>query len=278
MAENEGSVRQALTPERLMAEPPATAVGLSLVRLSPVGAEVIGLDLGSALDEATRRTVVNALHAHQLLIFRDQRLSPGQQVAFARTFGRVGVYRPDEQIHRAHPEHREILRISDAYSIGADHWHTDGLEETSPPSVTMLYPQQLPATGGDTLFVDAYAAYGQLPQNLQQALEGRRMLHGPGRVGHPIVRTHPVTGRKALYIELVVYRSRIEGMGSRQKEALIRELLAHVERPELVYRHCWREGDLVVWDNAAVLHRGTETPAGEPRLLHRVTVCGTVPV
>lgn len=102
------------------------------------------------------------------------------------------------------------------------------------------------------------------------------MIHGEG-VTHPMVRTHPVTGRKALYLDLMVYRSQIEGVGSREKEALIRELIAHVERSEVIYRHVWREEDLLVWDNAAVLHRGTEVPPGQPRLLHRVTVCGTVP-
>ncbi len=140
-----------------------------------------------------------------------------------------------------------------------------------------MYPQQLPAVGGDTLFVDAYGAYERLPQELRQSLEHRRMIHHEG-IAHPMVRTHPVTRRKALYLDLMVYRSRIEGMKSRDKEALIRELIAHVEGPDMVYRHVWRGGDLLVWDNAAVLHRGTEVPSGQPRLLHGVKVCGTVPV
>jgi taurine dioxygenase len=176
------------------------------------------------------------------------------------------------------PDHPEVVALSSAQYTATHYWHTDGLSRRKPSSMTLLCPRQLPDEGGDTLFVDARVAYETLPEELQRRLGGRRMAYSAdGEITHPMVRTHPVTGRKALYLDLMIYQGRIVGMRSREKEGLLQALRAHVERPGAVYRHRWRMGDLLMWDNASVLHRAADAEPRQLRVLHRTTIEGTEP-
>ncbi len=239
-----------------------------------IGAELPGLSLSDPIGAPIGTDILEALHKHQVLLFRGQQLTPAQQVAFSRCLGPVETYPPEMTL----PEHPEVVVLNSAQHTATHYWHTDGLSRREPSSVTLLVPRQLPSKGGETLFVNAQMAYETLPEELRRQIEGRRMVYDPGNeITHPMVRSHPATGRKALYLDLMIYQGRVVGMGSREKEGLLRELLAHVERPGAVYRHRWRLGDLLVWDNAAVLHRAADAVLAGARVLHRTTVGGTAP-
>lgn len=251
---------------------PSSALG-TVSRLGhSFAAEVRGFD-ATAVDERTGPEVLAALYEHQVLVFPGQRLTPEQHVAFTRALGPIHVYTPEA----AHPDHPEILIIRSSGGTAAEYWHTDGLFYAEPPSVSLLYGVQPPPETGDTLFADAHAAYETLPESIKDQIDGAQMVH-PDDFIHPMVRSHPVTGRKALYVDLMIYKRQIVGMPSREKEQLLKALRAHLESPELLYRHRWTPGDLVLWDNAAVLHKGTGTDPQYTRLMHRTTVRGTRPV
>jgi taurine dioxygenase len=239
-----------------------------------LGAELAGIDPAEPIDEAVRSEIVAALQVHHVLLFRKQGLTPAQHVAFSRCVGPVETYPAEMTL----PDHPEVVVLSSAQYTATHYWHTDGLSRRKPSSVTLLCPRQLPDEGGDTLFVDSWLAYDTLPDELQRRLEGLRMVYSAdGEITHPMVRTHPVTGRKALYLDLMIYRGRIVGMRSREKEELLRALRDHVERPGAIYRHRWRMGDLMMWDNASVLHRAADAEPAQLRVLHRTTTEGTEP-
>jgi taurine dioxygenase len=239
-----------------------------------LGVELAGIDLAAPIEEAVRSEIIAALQAHHVLLFRNPGLTPEQHVGFSSRFGRVEAYSPEMTL----ADHPEVVVLCSAQYTATHYWHTDGLSRRKPSSITLLCPRQLPDEGGDTLFVDACLAYETLPEELQRRLEGLRMAYSAdGEITHPMVRTHPVTGRKALYLDLMVYQGRIVGMRSREKEELLRALRDHVERPGTIYRHRWRMGELVMWDNASVLHRAADAESHQLRVLHRTTIEGTEP-
>lgn len=267
-----------------------------------LGAEAVGLDV-RAVDEAQAADLQSALHRHGVLVLRGQQLGPDDLVAFARRFGPVeyGV-REDYQL----PENKDVYVISNIVENGRPlgnpydgfAWHTDLSFLEHPTAYTFLYGIETPPEGADTEFASAFRSYEALPPERRAALDriavrhSYAILHATRKwaaplteeqkrqfpdVVHPLVRTHPGTGRKALY--LGPNTSLPVGMDEAEGNRLIHELLDLTVRPDAVYAHHWRPGDLVVWDNHGVVHRATEYDRDRyRRLMHRVTVRGERPV
>lgn len=273
-----------------------------------LGADIRGLDLSRPLSETALATIEIAFNVHSVLRFGNQRLSASQLTAFAGHFGEPQVI-PYLQ-HYAHPERPEIMRVTNIRENGqnighADAgrvWHSDMSFMPRPPRATMLYAVEVPEENGeplgDTLFASAVAAHDTLPAHTKNNLAGLQAVHrvsgrrrktgtgaedDPGRkrhpdVTHPVVRRHPETGRKAIYVsdgECIG----IAGMADEEARPLLADLAQLVIRPEHQYRHKWRTGDLVIWDNCAVQHLAVhdyEWPRHR-RMMHRVTMGQTVP-
>ena len=269
--------------------------------LSPsLGAEILGLDVSRPLDAATSQAVRDIWHANLVILLRGQNLDEDEQVAFAECFGplsRSAVQRP----HHSKKNNavmfvsniRENGELIGAHPDGEMHFHTDQCHQEKPCSATMLYAMEIPSEGGNTLFVNGYAAYEALPDDIKAKIEGRRAINGydynhaetRGTVlrdgiphaSHPIVRTHPVTGRKTLYVNRLMTLF-IEGVPADESEDLLLHLFAHQEQKQFVYEHVWTAGDIVVWDNRCTLHARSDFSAAERRLLRRVTMMGEKPV
>jgi taurine dioxygenase len=273
---------------------------------APLGAEIIGLDLNQPLSQRDFQRIHKAHLDHHLLVFREQRITPQQQVDFSRRFGPL-------QIHVLRnfqlPSNPEVLIISniieDGQPIGlgdAGHfWHSDLSYKETPSLGSMLHAQELPEEGGDTLFANMHLAWDTLPSALRHAVEGARAEHSyltqyeelrrrsPFRpaltqaqidevkpVVHPVVRTHPETGRKALFVS-EHFTTRIVGIPEDESRALLNELYAHSVLPEHVYRHRWAPHDMVFWDNRSLMHLAGGTPPHLRRKLYRTTIEGDTP-
>jgi taurine dioxygenase len=270
-----------------------------------VGAEIAGIDLGKPLPDDVFRKIDDAYNHYSVLVFRDQKLTPEQQIAFARRFGELEI---SPRTDFALPGYPEILVLSNIIENGkpignADAgrtWHTDMSYTAKPPRGSVLYAREIPVENGralgDTVFASAAAAFESLPQDRRAALIGLRAVHRAGAktyapgskladavkglpdVEHPVIRTHPVTGRKAIYVregECVGIR----GMADAESLPLIKQLSEMVPREEFCYRHSWRVGDLLMWDNSMMQHLAiSDYKLPLRRLMHRVTVNGTVPI
>src|SRR5579875_635105 len=269
----------------------------TITPLSPhTGAEVRGLDLRHPIDPATRARLNAAFVAHAVLVFRDQHLTPAQ------LFGEVF---PQHNPRFALPECPLVHYISnqDHYPDGSRYipgagYHTDHSNAPCPPKATMLHAVQLPSRGGDTQFVNMHLAYDDLPAAMKRRLDGLQAIHVyqsrhsarklmelppqarravPEAVVHPLVRTHPENGRKALYLNPIRIEG-IVGMEEAEALALLQQLLAHATKPQYEYRHRWREGDLVLWDNRSLLHKANgDYDMGEVRYLYRLMLKGEKP-
>ncbi|WP_454675783.1 TauD/TfdA dioxygenase family protein [Achromobacter pestifer] len=272
----------------------------------PVGAEIIGLDLSRDLAPADFTRVHQAHLDHHLLVFRDQRITPQQHIDFSRRFGRLMVH----VLHQFHlAGHPEILIVSniveDGKPIGlgdaGKYWHSDISYKELPSLGSLLHAQELPSEGGDTLFADMHLAYDTLPAALRNAIEGKRAVHsylaqygqlqkeGNWRpnlsaqqiaqvqeVVHPVVRTHPENGRRALFVS-EGFTTRIVDVPEDESRALLAELFAHSIRAEHIYRHHWQPHDLVFWDNRSLIHLAGGTPDHLRRKLFRTTIEGDTP-
>ncbi|MGD9616636.1 MAG: TauD/TfdA dioxygenase family protein [Alphaproteobacteria bacterium] len=272
---------------------PVSVRPLAMRRLAPsFCGEVAGLDL-NRLDEAGAAAVKSAWLAHKALVFHDQDLGEDRLVDFARLFGEVEIHlRQTRATGR-----REVMLVSNKKENGQPigrlgnrelNWHMDQIYMAEPTAGTILHAVEVTPEGGDTWFCDLTAAYAALPPSLQARLDGMRAVHSAAtadrRVGiqltpeqrkraseviHPLVRTHPLTGEKSLYFSLN-HTARIDGMSEADSLDLFEELSAHATRPEFVYAHHWRVGDLVLWDNAATMHRRDPFPDHHARLMRRV--------
>jgi taurine dioxygenase len=264
-----------------------------------IGAVVGGLDLRRDLDEAMAARLRQLWLRHQVLVFPDQDLTDEQLEAVATAFGPIGddpYFRPmDGQAHVV-----ALTREADETSpLFADVFHSDWSFLASPPAGTLLYALEIPHLGGDTLYADQYGAFDALPADLRMRIEGRRGIHSARRgyakeglygdrdVGrsiaivasddawatqlHPLVRAHPETGRRALYCSLA-YTIGIDGMADDDGDALLGELLGYMATDDLLYRHHWEEGMVVLWDNRCLLHAATGGYEGHRRELHRLTI------
>ncbi|WP_374480705.1 TauD/TfdA dioxygenase family protein [Zoogloea sp.] len=289
---------------------PAAGVRAQSFEIRPfngaVGAEIIGLDLAQPVGEADFRRIHQAHLEHHVLVFRDQHITPAQQVDFSRRFGPL-------QIHVLHqfalPDHPEVLIVSNIRENGqpiglgdAGHfWHSDISYVDKPSLGSFLHAQELPAEGGDTLFANQHSAYDALPAELRKAIAPLRAEHSylakyeelrsrsPWRpklsqeqidqvkpVVHPVVRTHPETGRKALFVS-EHFTTRIVDVPEDESRQILAELFELSTRPEHVYRHAWQPHDMVFWDNRSVMHVAAGTPDHLRRKLYRTTIEGDAP-
>lgn len=274
--------------------------GLQTRPLSPaLGAEIIGVDLRQEMDERLTAQIREAWHQNLVILLRDQRLSEEDEVRFAECFGPPAVIHT-KQFMQKHPAVMLISNIrEDGKPIGAlpdgeMHFHSDQCYQERPAMASMLYAIEVPSTGGNTLFANAYAAYETLPEAIKRRIEGRRALNaydydtaatkrgtkvadGVPTYVHPVVRTHPATGRKALYVNRLM-TVRIEDMPEEESTELLDFLFDHQEQRQFIYEHVWRVGDIVMWDNRCTLHARTDFSAGERRLMRRVTILGEKPM
>lgn len=262
-----------------------------------IGAEIRGLDLREDLPQSTIDTLRAALLEHLVLFFRDQPITVEQQVAFTARFGELVVH----PFGPKHPDHPEIIVLDQVApkGEGADVWHADTTYVPEPPLGSVLRAVQLPTTGGDTGFVNMIAAYEALSPPIRELIDDLRAVHDitgnvvrANRFGdssmsleealaawppvsHPVVRTHPESGRKALYVYDVAV-SQIEGLTERESQALLPLLCEHVRSPEFQCRFRWEPGSIAFWDNRAVQHCGVPDFT-ERRVMHRATLKGDVP-
>ena len=287
--------------------PRGHASGVQIVPFdAPLGAEVIGLALSQPLDADTFARIHRAHLDHHVLVFRDQHITPAQQVEFSRRFGPLQIHVLRNFQLRGHPEVLVVSNIKEnGQPIGlgdaGHYWHSDLSYKETPSLGSLLHAQELPAEGGDTLFANQHLAWQTLPDALKRAVEGRQAEHSylakyeelrarnPWRpaltaeqiaevtpVQHPIVRTHPETGRKALFVS-EHFTTRIVGLPDDESHALLQALFDHSTRDALVYRHRWQPHDMVFWDNRSVMHLAAGTPDHLRRRLNRTTIEGDVP-
>jgi taurine dioxygenase len=273
--------------------------------VNALGAQISGVDLAHPLDNATFAAIERAYNDHGVIFFRDQHITPAQQVAFTRRFGEIEFNIFGERW--SVPGSPEIVVVSnvteDGRPIGVrragENWHSDMCYAPRPPRGTMLYALEIPdlhgLTLGDTEFASAAAAWEALPAPIKHRIDGRSAVFDfSGRkrafpptqaeadrypaVRHPIVRTHPYTGRKCLYVMRDDCVG-IEGMDAEEAEALIAALADHIVKPAFIYRHQWQRGDVLMWDNCTVQHRAIQDyDLPQRRLMHRTTMGGAVPV
>lgn len=277
-----------------------------------LGARVDGLDLSRELTEAEWSSVRSAFREHALVLVRDQDVTVDEQRRYARGFSELGLGRDEDPLetreHTAmfaldgHPDCLPLHNNAERRP-GLDHWHMDNVGFAEPPSHTVLYAKVIPALGGDTIFANLHLAYEALSPTMQEFLSG---LHGVNSmrqafktpmldralrargidpeehferhppVEHPLVRTHPLTGRKALFFS-VPHTTHIAGLGDAESKALLGFLAEHVQNPAFQYRHRWQEGDLLVWDNRCLQHLPLADYYPHERLMFRMSVSGDRP-
>lgn len=280
----------------------SSGVKLEVRPISPVlGAEVCGVDLSRPLTPELLQALYQAFLQHLLLVFPDQHMTDRQHVTFARHWGTPQVHVLNQYLHAGNPEIFMLTNLTpegkskgENPDPGAAIWHTDGSWARERGLATMLHSMVVPAVGGDTLFCNMYRAYDTLPDDLKRELEGRRAVHDLNysrqrtsaktqmteeqrrkapAVDHEIIRVHPDTGRKALY--LGQHASHIAGMPLEESRELIDWLNAHATQPDNVYTHKWRAHQMVMWDNRSLMHKATEFDwENEKRIIRRTTTVG----
>jgi taurine dioxygenase len=284
-------------------------VTISVIRSdAALGAEIV-VDLSKGLDDATFKQIEDAFHDNIVVVFRNQQSSNAQHVAFSRRFGELEVHIVKKYLL---PDYPEILLVSNIRDEKGEHigladagftWHTDTSYRKHPSRCSLLYAIEVPekdgVTLGNTLFTNTILAYESLPEATKTFLAGKKAIHRYSErmriansprpkltakqleetpdIAHPIVRVHPFTGRKSLYVTKGECIG-IEGVPEDEGRAVIEELHEHCLKPEFLYRHRWQVGDLLMWDNATAMHLAIcdyELP--QRRLMHRTTVIGSVP-
>jgi len=265
------------------------------------GAEVVGLDFTEPVDGATRSTLGQAFAAHHVLVMRDQHFAPDQFKAAVQLFGELQLHDKKESHVPGHPDIFYVSNdefVNGKRMIPGETFHTDHSNHPRPPKATTLFAVELPSSGGDTQYVNMHDAYDDLPAATRQRIDGLKALHvyqskySPRRLSglnedsrsklpppgvHPLVRTNPENGRKALFLNPVRMES-IVGMEDRDALALIDELMRHATQKKYEYRHKWRHGDWVLWDNRSVMHQANpDYDMRERRYLYRLMLKGEVP-
>jgi taurine dioxygenase len=269
---------------------------MTVTPCAAIGAEVGGIDSGD-LDDAMLERLREAYARHGVLFFRDQQLGPEEHLRFARRWGEINVNRfftpvPD------HPEIAVVRKEPDQTRNVGGGWHTDHSYDQVPALGSILLAREVPSTGGDTLFASMYAAYDALSDGLKATLARMRAVHSSrhvfgataqrggefaGRFAnadaatqdavHPVVITHPLSGRKALYVN-PGFTIAFEGWTAAESAPLLQYLYTHAARPEFTYRFRWAPGSIAFWDNRATWHYALNDYGGERRLMHRITLEG----
>ena len=262
------------------------------------GAEVLGVDL-NALSNSQWAEVQRAYAEFGVIFFRDQRLTPEQHIAFARRWAPIDINRFFTPVE-GYPEIAEVRKEPEQKTNIGGGWHTDHSYDKAPAMGSVLLARELPEEGGDTLFANMYRAFETLSPGLQKTLEGMNAVHGSahifgakgyhknqpesgGRfknehlvgddVVHPVVIRHPLSGRKALYVN-PGFTLRFEGWSADDSRPLLEHLYRHATKPEFTCRFRWREGSIALWDNRATWHYAANDYQGERRLMHRITIAG----
>ncbi len=287
-----------------------TASCLTVRKLHPaLGAEVRGVDMRQPLDAATFRQLHEIWMEHLVLVFPDQHITDAEHVAFTRYFGEPEIFH--QKIIRSERV-KEIFRVSNVDENGVlmppDHpvaqqvalaqfWHTDSSYRQIPCTGAMLHGIEVSRSGGETQFTNMYLVYDSLPDSLKHQIEGRKAKHDFGHmhtqaklkplteeekaampaVWQPMVRKHPITGRKSLYIS-PIYNDVVEGMTAEEGRQLIRQLTQIAADPRFVYTHHWETDDVLMWDNRCTMHQVTPFDPRERRVMHRTTITGQDPV
>ena len=273
-----------------------------------LGAEIRGVDLARPLDDPTLGEIAAAWRQHEVIFFRGQTLTPQQHIAFSQRLGELEHHVRQECCRPGFPEIFVVSNIvENGRPIGSQDaglfWHSDLCYKTQPSRGSLFYAREVPMEHGeprgDTMFASMTAAYEGLPRAMKQKLEGRRAINsyvhgyyrdrnsGPRRklspeqmsrtpdVAHPIVRVHPDTGRKCLFVN-EGYTTRVVDMDENESAGLLAELFAHVKKPDFVYRHQWRVGDFLIWDNCSTQHRAVPDYALPlRRRMERTTLTGS---
>jgi len=286
------ATRQKEIPERITVTPVAGALG----------AEIAGVDLTESIDEETFGAIHQALLDHLVIFFRDQPMTPEQHIAFGERFGTLHVH-PYIPNLEGYPQ---VIKLESAdtgpgeMAYQSNTWHTDLTYEANPPMASILRGIEIPEAGGDTMWNNLYAAYEGLSAPLRKMADGLTAIHNivtsmpadfmdqswapkqlerlqqiTPAVEHPVVRTHPETGRKCLFVNRN-FTSHIVGVHRTESDALLAMLYAHMEQPEYVVRFKWRQNSLAMWDNRCTQHYALIDYRSK-RIMNRVTVCGDRP-
>jgi taurine dioxygenase len=275
---------------------------IKVVKLAhALGAEVTGVDLARRLDEQTVREIRAAWLEHLVVVVRNQTITPEQHIAFSRRFGELEVHHNRYNRHEDFPELYVVTnktidgRVSDTRNVGRQ-WHSDGAYKLQPSMGSLLYSKEIPPVGGDTLFTNMYMAFETLSPTLQRVLESLCAINDRGAaknnqyvdpqrvaerlklappVVNPVVRVHPETERKALYVSPNVTTA-FEGMTREESRPLLEYLFAHSVKQEFIFRHRWQVHDLLMWDNRCTMHLAPpDYDTSLPRYMVRTTIAGT---
>jgi len=276
-----------------------------------LGAEIRGIDLAQAIDDATLHAIEDALHEHEVVFFRDQHISPEQHVAFSRRFGELEKH---VRVECCKPGFPEIFVVSNVIENGKPigtrdaglFWHSDLAYMAEPSRGSLFYAHEVPHDDagkplGDTMFASTTAAWNALPDDIKSIVSGRRAVtsyakgyyrdrnSGPRPplteaqkartpdVEHPIMRVHPYTGKPCLFVN-EGYTASIAGLPAEESERVLNLLFEHVSRPEFIYRHKWRAGDFLIWDNCSTQHKAVfDYALPQRRRMERTTLTGTAP-
>jgi taurine dioxygenase len=280
------------------------AIAVAPIAVAPIagaiGAEISGIDLSQELPDETVAAIRDALLDHLVVFFRDQELTPRQIMVFARRFGAPVTY-PFVKGLDDFPEITPILKREGDRSNFGGLWHSDTVYQEVPPMGTILYGIEIPPYGGDTEFANQYLAYETLSAPLRGFLDGLKAVNVSGKgavqktrdelmkqapsgmkgdelsARHPVVRTHPETGRKALYVN-GAHTSHFDGMSEEESAPILEYLFRHQVKAEFTCRFRWETGSLAFWDNRCAQHNPINDYHGFRRLMHRVTLAGDVPV
>jgi alpha-ketoglutarate-dependent taurine dioxygenase len=288
----------------------ATTSRFTVRKLHPaLGAEVCGVDMHQALDATAFAELHEIWMDHLVLVFPDQNVTDSEHVAFTRYFGEPEIFH--QKIIRSQRV-KEIFRVSNVNEDGmlmppddpvsqqlslAQFWHTDSSYRQIPCTGALLHGVEVSRSGGETQFTNLYQVYEALSPTLKNQIEGRKARHNFGNmhtlkplkplteeekaamppVWQPMVRKHPVTGRKSLYIS-PIYNDEVEGMTRKAGQQLIAELTKFAADPRFVYSHRWETDDVLIWDNRCTMHQVTSFDPGERRVMHRTTIVGQDPV
>ena len=276
-----------------------------------LGAEIRGIDLSRTLDEKTFHAIEAALHEHEVIFLRGQKISPEQHLAFSRRFGELEKH---VRVDCCKPGYPEIFVVSNVIENGKPigtqdaglFWHSDLAYMAEPSRGSLFYAHEVPHDEagkplGDTMFASTTAAWRALPDDIRQTLSGRRAVTSYAKgyyrdrksgarpplteaqktrtpdVEHPVMRTHPYTGKPCLFVN-EGYTTSITGLVPDESEQLLNQLFEHLSRPEFIYRHQWRAGDFLIWDNCSTQHRAIfDYALPQRRRMERTTLCGATP-
>lgn len=287
-------------------------MSITVTRRHPaLGAEVRGIDMRRPMDAATRQAVIDAWTDHLVLVFPEQDVTDQEHVEFTRNFGEPEIFHQTSLSLRS-DRVREIFLVSNVDEndrlmrpsapsqkqlSSARQWHTDSSYRPMPSIGSLLHGIEISRTGGITQFINMYKVYDDLPDALRRQVEGRRARHDFGMlhritgapapsgaekaamppVWHPMVRRHPVSGRKSLFISSI-YNDAVEGLDDGAAQRLIDDLSAFAAQPQYMYRHAWEPHDVLMWDNRCTVHAVTPHDPEERRVMHRTTIVGSEPV